>query len=282
MLYANTVSDEGKAQCRPWRVNPMEPGGRLGHWHSVIQNPINNIMQNSIKVVLAGALLAVGVAQAKAAEIIRTINQVQNFTFTLTATLQGGVTTNASWLSTSVNTNVAAVAVTTKDVIAALGRASSTNFSSKARLLRITPQTGFPTILFGNPFNNKTNPYIVVRDIINKTAVDFDVTSNFQREIFGSVTKSATARGKTTGTISSSDGFMFQAGSILKGTVWGFSTCKLETRALSSTVTGTGALTNAPCLFKGRLSLSGEWTEEAWTVGGGPFPEPIQPAGSGR
>ena len=101
--------------------------------------------------------------------------------------------------------------------------------------------------------------------------VGFDVTTNFQRGIFSCVTKSTTTpRGKTVGTMSSSDDFSFQAGSFLSGSLRGFSTCDIATWGLTSTVVGTGTLGKAPCLFNGVMVLSPKRTETVTAVQGPP------------
>ena len=90
-------------------------------------------MKNTSKVIILSALALLGMAQARATAA--STNIVQNISFEFTGYEQGA--------TNSPSTNFTVIAVDTfkfgtKDVIASIGQALSTNFSSKARLVYIT------------------------------------------------------------------------------------------------------------------------------------------------
>jgi hypothetical protein len=236
-----------------------------------MKSSVNSVILNRFKAVLAVSFCALGVARSHATSIIyETPIQVQSVTLSLKATLQSGVTTNTSRSRSSVNTNTISVAITTKDVIAALGRAFSTNFSHQAKLLRITGQDGSQYFAVQDPMTPGGDTHLFVSSTNTTVLVGFNVSSNLQRQVLESVTMSTTSRGTTAGTSSSSDNFTLRVGSTLTGNLRGFTTSNIATWALTSQVIGNGTLTNAPCLLQGTLSFSAKQAQNAVYVVGPP------------
>jgi len=200
-------------------------------------------MKYSIKLAVLGAFLAAGVAQAATTTTVT--NFEQTLSFALTATMQGPTTTNAS--GTIVTTAATTASVATKDMIAALGKALGTNFSSKAQLLVITPT------------NTDNSSYWVVRDVVNKTNVDTTVSDSFTHDKLGTVTSSKVSNGKTTGTKYRVSDLMFQPPSpspSLSFDLRDFGTITIPTGAVSASGVGIGMVGTNQAVFKGTFSAS--------------------------
>jgi hypothetical protein len=198
-------------------------------------------MKYSIKLAVLGALLAAGVAQAATTTVT---NFEQTLSFALTATMQGPTTTNGTTVTTASTT----ASVATKDVVAALGKALTNTFSSKAQLLLITPT------------NTDNSSYIVVRDVVNKTNVDTTVSDSFTHGRLGSkVTSSKVSKGKTTGTTYEISNLRFQPPSMspsLSLDLRIFVTGTIQTGAMSASGVGTGMVGTKEAVVKGTVSVS--------------------------
>ena len=91
-------------------------------------------MKNTLKLTAIAALVTMAGLALQADQT----NLVQNLNIKLVGLTQGGSSTNRNSISVSVNR----VHIETPDVIAALGAATGTSFSSNARLVLITPLAG--------------------------------------------------------------------------------------------------------------------------------------------
>lgn len=204
-------------------------------------------MKKSFKVVVIGALLALGAVQSFA-QTAFTTNWVQMFTISVSGLSQGPTRTTTAG-TTLTTTRV--LRFTTRQVIVALGQALGVSFSPNARLLVVTPLDGG-----GSAF--------IVRDIVNRTRVDRDVSSFFSISTVGStITRTSTkTNGLTSGTEYSIEAFSL--GPFPDGTrldLQGAATASFANnspRAQYVGVYGTGTTTNgAPAIVSGMISISG-------------------------
>jgi hypothetical protein len=192
-----------------------------------------------------GTFLAAGMAQG--ATIYFVTNQEQTLTYALTAVVQKTLEAGSSVAQ------VDTVSVATKDVIGALG----TNFSPKARLLLIqSAPTG-------------TNQF-VVRDIVDRTNVDTDVTRIFMMSNHMAVAKSKISNGGITGSEYGMWEIRFQTEK-LGIDLFAYALSVIQTRALSATAIGAGTINGEAAVFKGSLILTPQTAGEVKSmIGGGP------------
>jgi hypothetical protein len=182
-------------------------------------------MKTTVKLAVIGTLLALGCGTLKAQS-----NVVQTLTVNLTGVQQTGDGTTSP------------AKITNKEIITALSGGSGTNgtFSSRARLMTVTPIEGGTTS-------------VIVRDIVGHGNVDTDVSGNFSMNTAATVTKALVAG---TGTDYSIQTFSFSSGSVAFN-VQGYSTASEKTGTLTSSVNGSGttALGNS-AVFRGTVTAS--------------------------
>jgi hypothetical protein len=125
---------------------------------------------------LSAAIMIAGVAQINAA----TTHLVQNISFTLTFYEQGP-TNHPTANITRVTVN--RIKVTTKDVIAAIGAATTNNFSANARLVLVKDITSATNVSFVE-IRDGTNPPVDVSSFFSRTE-SFSVGSSFFNSMTG-------------------------------------------------------------------------------------------------
>jgi hypothetical protein len=196
---------------------------------------------------VSAAAIALALASAQAAAPAYVTNQVQTVNLALTATVQGPIITNISVALTNVYTNVNFFSIATRDFINDMGSLEGTNFTTRAQLLRFSPPAG--------------NPYFVIRDVIDNTNVNFPLGStNFQNGPLWSVTQSTTSAGRTTGAIYANE-YFFLSSYLIGAAMEGYATTTLGSEAMTATVVGSGAFTNAVAIYRGTISFSGQRAE---------------------
>ena len=112
---------------------------------------------------VCAAIMTVGMAQIHAA----TTNLVQDISFTLTFYEQGA--TNHNGTITTINVNK--IKVTTKDVIAAIGAATTNSFSSKAKLVLVRDASSTTNVSFYE-IRDGTNPPVDVTGFFSRSQSD--------------------------------------------------------------------------------------------------------------
>src|SRR5215471_7226850 len=106
-------------------------------------------MKTTVKLAVIGSLLALGCGTLKAQS-----NMVQTLTVNLTGVQQTGDGTSSP------------AKITNKEIVTALSGGGTNTFSSRARLMTVTPIGGGTTS-------------VIVRDIVGHGNVDTDVSGNF-------------------------------------------------------------------------------------------------------
>jgi hypothetical protein len=170
---------------------------------------------------LAMIVLAMGLAVG---EVYAQNQTVQTVTINLTGVRQS---TSSTGLST--------VKISNKDILQALG-GSGTNatFSSKAKLVAITPDGGTTGIF--------------VRDVVDHQNVDTDVSGNFSNATLQSLT---TANGATEISIQT---FSFDSDTV-GFNVQGYTTGNTRKSSENSQVNGTGTVNGDAAVLKGFINL---------------------------
>src|SRR5215472_9019151 len=121
-------------------------------------------MKTTVKLAVIGSLLALGCGTLKAQS-----NMVQTLTVNLTGVQQTGDGTSSP------------AKITNKEILTALsGGGTNGTFSSRARLMTVTPIGGGTTS-------------VIVRDMVGHGNVDTDVSGNFTMNTAATVTKAAVA-----------------------------------------------------------------------------------------
>ncbi|MGA2864777.1 MAG: M64 family metallopeptidase [Verrucomicrobiota bacterium] len=163
-------------------------------------------------------------------------NAVQNASISLRAYIQGAVSPNGS--------TVFRAAITTRDIIKALDQAApNATFSPGAKLLLVTP-------------SNAAASRFVVRDKLNGTNRDTDVSSYFTNSLVAAVTRSSgSGAGRTTGTEYAVEGLVLNSDS-LRLSLQGLASITWPGAAATASVLGSGAVTSAPAVFQGTVTLS--------------------------
>jgi len=206
-------------------------------------------------------LSSLGAARAQ----LTVTDLVQTLNFNLTVLSQGPSSTNSSGV---VANTVTTTTITSSNVIQWIGAATGTAFNN-ASLLVITPLTP-----------GAGGPSVVIRQTVNGSTQDTDVTSFFSR-ISGDVTLDGStfnpANGAVNGTFYDIDGFVLQdaMGFTLPAhfSVSGVSTVTVTSLTnrkgkLTGVITehnaeqaaGTGDLNGAPTLVRGHIGISGRTT----------------------
>jgi hypothetical protein len=112
---------------------------------------------------VCAAIVTAGMAQIHAA----TTNLVQDISFTLTFYEQGP--TNVSGTTTTIA--VKKIKVTTKDVIAAIGSATTNSFSSKAKLVLVRDASSITNVSFYE-IRDGTNPPVDITGFFSRSQSD--------------------------------------------------------------------------------------------------------------
>ncbi len=163
-------------------------------------------------------------------------NAVQGVTISLKASIQGPAS------STGSNAIVATLAGA--DIIKALAQAvPGANFSAAARLLRVSP-------------SNAAASRFVVRDSLNGTLMDTDVSPFFTNCLIAGVSSSTvSSAGRASGTQYALERFMLKSAPLTLD-LYGLVTMSLPSAGATATVLGTGAVSGAPAVFQGTVALS--------------------------
>jgi hypothetical protein len=188
--------------------------------------------------------LALTPTHAQPTNTVFVTNTVQAINVALTGFAQNGDNTN------SANLALRPVRITTRDIIADLATATGQTFSSRARLMIISPPGG-------------GNGVLVVRDISGRTVTDTDVSSFFSNAAVGQpVERSATSpSGRTTGVQYSIQSFSFGSGATSHSfSVQGFTTTTLANNGFTSSVNGTGSVNGEDAVLRGTISAGPERT----------------------
>jgi hypothetical protein len=130
-------------------------------------------MKNMMKMAIMGAVLVAGLIQSSAGVLLATNRVAYNVNITLSGKGQATDTTTDP------------VKLTTKQLIAALGTATSNSFSAQAKLLLLAD------------INGGGGPSFVVRQKTGTNIVDVDVSNILHVETLGSSVKNIAASGKT-------------------------------------------------------------------------------------
>jgi len=205
-----------------------------------------------LKLTAVAAMLVVGTILARADQT----NLVENIQIRLNGLRQGSTSTNRTQVVTAVN----AVVVDTRQVIQALGAATGNNFSSRSRLVLITPLDGV------------SSSSVQVRDGNNQV----DVTGFFVLEQRGAGVHSSvlnTRTGRSTRTLYSIQRFALQDSPSYSGlnTHFDVSGLAIEFSAnypvpgpdnnLRIDVYGNGDRSGAPLVLEGTINISGQTLE---------------------
>jgi hypothetical protein len=138
----------------------------------------------------------------------------------------------------STGSNAIQATVVSANIITALAQASPA-----ARLLLVTP-------------SNTGASRFVVRDTLNGTTNDTDVSGYFINSLIAAVSNSTiSSTGRPSGTEYALQRFSLVSTSLTLD-LYGLATTTLSSSATTTTVLGTGTVTNAPALFQGTITLS--------------------------
>ncbi len=149
---------------------------------------------------------------------------------TLTATIQGPANAAGS--------TVFRAALANKDILKALAQAAPNGgFSSAAKLLLVTP-------------SNTGASRFVVRDMLNGTNRDTDISSWFTNSVLASVPNSAPAA-RTQYALER----LVLTSDLLSLDSQALAAISWPSAAATATLLGAGIVTNAPALFQGTLTL---------------------------
>jgi hypothetical protein len=180
-------------------------------------------MKTTVKFAVLGSLLALGCGTLKAQS-----NMVQGLTINLTGVQQNG------------GGGASPAKITNKEILTALAAGGTNAFSTRARLMTVTPIGGGTTS-------------VIVRDVVGRGNVDTDVSGNFTMSTSTTVTKPGPAGGGTDYSIQT---FGFNSGTVAF-TAQGYTTASEKTGALSSTVNGSGTTAQGnPAVFKGTITAT--------------------------
>jgi hypothetical protein len=161
---------------------------------------------------------------------------VQDVTISLKACIQGP--------PSSAGSNAIQATVASADIIKALAQAApGASFSTAARLLLVTP-------------SNAAASRFVVRDTLNGTLNDTDVSGYFTNSLMSAVSSSTvSSAGRASGTQHALGRFILISAPLTLD-LYGLATVNLPSAAATATVLGTGAVSGAPALFQGTVSFS--------------------------
>jgi hypothetical protein len=198
-------------------------------------------MKNSIRIAVAGALIALGAAQIYAAPATRIGYRL---TIAMSGAAQGTTTTNSNG---TVMMPAISEQITTRLVILSLAAGLNTNFSAGAILFFTRPIGSDPNAISG----------FFVRDTVDGTAVDFDVTPFFIFSNSMVVQNSATrSNGVITGQQASFTEFIFQNTPITFD-VAGWVLQDLGTGSRTATIAGTGTTGDGnTAVLRGTIAVS--------------------------
>ena len=163
-------------------------------------------------------------------------NAVQELTLSLRACIQGPASPAGS--------NAIQATLASADLIRALAQAApGANFSTAARLLLVTP-------------SNAAAWRFVVRDTLSGTLNDTDVSDYFTNSLMAAVSNSTvSSAGRASGTRYALERFTLNSAPLTLD-LYGLATITLPSAAATAPVLGTGAVSGAPAVFQGTLSLS--------------------------
>ena len=163
-------------------------------------------------------------------------NAVQQVTLSLTACIQGPPSSSGS--------NAIQATLAGADIIKALAQAlPGASFSPAARLLLVTP-------------SNAAASRFVVRDTLNGTLNDTDVSACFTRSPMAAVSNSTvSSAGRASGTQYALDRFTLNSPTLTLD-LYGLATITLPSATATATVLGTGAVSGAPAVFEGAVAFS--------------------------
>jgi hypothetical protein len=161
---------------------------------------------------------------------------VQNVAISLTACIQGP--------PSSAGSNAIQATLASADIVNALAQASpGANFSPAARLLLVTP-------------SNTDASRFVIRDTLNGTTNDTDVSDYFTNFTVAAVSSSAaSSAGRASGAQYALERFTLVSAPLTLN-LYGLATTTLSSAGATATVLGTGAVSNAPALFQGTVTFS--------------------------
>ena len=163
-------------------------------------------------------------------------NAVQGLAVSLKASWQGPATSSGS--------NVIQATLASADLIQALAQAApGGNFSRAAKLLLVTP-------------SNTRTSRIVIRDTVNGSPNDTDVSGYFTNYVMAAVTNSAvSSSGAASGTQRALER-LFLTSETLSLDLYGLAAITLPSASASATVLGTGAVSGAPAVFQGSVTFA--------------------------
>ncbi len=163
-------------------------------------------------------------------------NAVQTVAISLKACIQGPPTSTGS--------NAIQASLASADVVTALGKATpGANFSRAAALLLVTA-------------SNAAGSRFVVRDTVNGTTLDTDVSDYFTNSLIAAVSNSTTSSaGRVSGTQYALERFSLVSAP-LGLDLYGLATTTLPSDGATVSVLGTGAVSSAPAVFQGTMTFS--------------------------
>jgi hypothetical protein len=163
-------------------------------------------------------------------------NAVQTVAVSLKACIQGP--------ATSAGSKAIQATLASADIVRALAQASpGANFSPAARLLLVTP-------------SNAAASRFVIRDTLNGTAHDTDVSIYFTNSLIAAVSNSTiSSAGRASGTQYALERFSLLSAPLTLD-LYGLATTTLSSAGATATVLGTGAVSNAPAVFQGTVTFS--------------------------